>query len=338
MKTKAIAILIICSITFLVSCKKEEEKATKTKNKIEIDKNIKSDSLTLLYKTNNRDNTEEIRITAYEPNENDKYFLTGNKNFILISKYLKKRNEFELVKKDTLISNEFTYTRIGNESFQKVTIDNKEYIFLSVNETEMGNAITEENVAFIMLDNKTLHFYKLDYKGEPTLRSNEAIDGEFIENEDLNSNPEIKKTLYEFAHKSKSVFHNSEDENHYTNYVQKWETDNTVSNHLANGHSEVSDTTYSTYYKDNLFKFTGNYEESESIENNNFKIVCYFRGNIIAFDKNKKLYFPIYTETCVTGCDKKIRFVSKNSIEIKYYEYSPYPTSIINLEEIIFTN
>lgn len=337
MKIKAIIILIIYSVSVLVSCKKEE-KVTKVKDKIEIDKKSKLDSLAVLYKTNNKDNTEEIRITTYGSIENDKYFLAGDKNFILVSKYLKKGDDFTLVKKDTLFSNKFTYTRIGNESFQKATIDNKEYLLLSVNQTEMGNAVTEENVAFIMLDIKTLHFYKLDYTGEPTLRSKEAIDGEFIENESLNSKPEIKKVLYQFAHKSKWVFHTSEDQDHYTNYVQKWEADNNVSNHLANGHSEVSDTTYSTYYKDNLFKFTGNYEESESIENNNFKIVSYFRGNIIAFDKNKKLYFPIYTETCVTGCDKKIKFIAENSIEVKYYEYSPYPTSIINLDQIIFKN
>ncbi|WP_428228991.1 hypothetical protein [Flavobacterium sp.] len=337
MKRKAIAILIICSI--IVSCKKEE----KTVNEVKKDNNKtylvkKLDSVSLLYKTTNKDNTEEIRITSYEPSENDKYFLVGNKNFILVSKYLKKGNDFKLIKKDTLVSNEFTYTRIDEKSFQKIIIANKEYILLSVNETVMGNAVTDENVTFIMLDIKTLHFYKLDYTGEPTLRSNEAIDGEFIENESLNSNPEIKKILYQFAHKSKWVFHNLEDENHYTNYVQKWETDNDVSNHLANGSSGIADVIYSTYYKDNLFNYTGKYDEEESIENNDFKIVSYFRSNIIAFDKNKKMYFPIYTETCATGCDKKIRFISENSIEVKYHEYSPYPTSIINLDEIIFKN
>ncbi|MBF4484295.1 hypothetical protein [Flavobacterium sp. CSZ] len=338
MKIKAITILIFCSIITFVSCKKEEKVTNQAKDKIEIDKDIKPDSLTLLYKTTNKDNTEEIRITAYGSIENDKYFLAGDKNFILVSKYLKNKNEFKLIKKDTLFSNEFTYTKIDKKSFQKETIDNTEYILLSVNETVMGNAVTDENVAFIMLDIKTLHFYKLDYTGEPTLRSNEAIDGEFIENESLNSNPAIKKILYQFAHKSKWVFHNLEDENNYTNYVQKWETDNNVSNHLANGSSGIADVIYSTYYKDNLFSYTGKYDKEESIENDNFKIVSYFRGNIIAFDKNKKMYFPIYTETCATGCDKKIRFVSENSIEVKYHEYSPYPTSIINLDEIIFKN
>lgn len=337
MKIKAIILLLICSIAVFVSCKKEE-KAIKIKDKTETKKDIRLDSLALLYKTTNKDNTEEIRITAYEPHEDDKYFLVGNKNFILVSKYLKEGNEFKLIKKDTLISNEFTYTKIDKKSFQKTTISNKEYILLSVNETVMGTAVTDESVAFIMLDIKTLHVYKLEYTGEPSLRSNEAIDGKFIENESLNSNPEIKKTLYQFAHKSKLVFHNLEDENHYTNYVEKWESDNNVSNHLANGSSGIPDVIYSTYYKDNLFSYTGNYDKEESIENNNFKIVSYFRGNIIAFDKHKKLYFPIYTEACVTGCDKKIRFVSENSIEVKYTEYSPYPTSIINLDEIIFKN
>lgn len=336
MKIKAISLLIICSITILVSCKKEEKTTNQVKSKIESDKKIKADSLTLLYKTNNKDNTEEIRITAYEPSENDKYLLSGNKNFILVSKYLKEGNEFKLIKKDTLISNEYTYAVIGKESFQKVTLKDQEYTLLSVNEVYQGTAVTEQTVSFIMLDTKTLKTYTLMYSGEISLRSKESIDGEFIENKILDSKPEIKKILYEFANKSKWIFHTLKDLHHYSNYVQKWETDNNAINHLANGYSGIADTIYSTYYKDNLFNFTGKYDEEESIENDNFKIVSFFRGNIIAFDKRKQLYFPIYTETCITGCDKKIRFVSENSIEVKYHESSENETSIINLNEIIF--
>ena len=125
MKIKAISLALICSATVFVSCKKEE-KATKLKDKIETKKDIRLDSLALLYKTTNKENTEEIRITAYEPSENDKYFLVGDKNFILVSKYLKEGNEFKLIKKDTLFSNEFTYTKIDKKSFQKETIDNTE--------------------------------------------------------------------------------------------------------------------------------------------------------------------------------------------------------------------
>ena len=86
MKIKAITILIFCSIITFVSCKKEEKVTNQAKDKIEIDKDIKPDSLTLLYKTTNKDNTEEIRITAYGSIENDKYFLARDKNFILVSK------------------------------------------------------------------------------------------------------------------------------------------------------------------------------------------------------------------------------------------------------------
>jgi hypothetical protein len=337
MRRKTITTLIFCVISVLISCKKEE-KATKIKDKIEIDKGVKSDSLALLYKTNNRDNTEEIRITAYELSENNKYLLSGSKNFILVSKYLKNGNELKLIKKDTLISNEYTYAAIGKESFQKVTVKGQEYLLLSVHQSYQGSAVTEENVQFIMLNTKTLNTYMLMYSGETTLHKDESIMGEFVEDKILDSNPEIKKALYQFANKSKWVYHGSKDPNHYSNYMKKWETDNNAFNHLANGYSGIPDTIYSTYYKDDLFKLTGDYDESERIENSNFKIVSYFRGNIIAFDKKKKMYFTIYTEACVTGCDKKIRFVSENSIEVVYHESSENETSIINLDEIIFKN
>ncbi|KFF05785.1 hypothetical protein B0A68_17950 [Flavobacterium reichenbachii] len=325
----------------IISCKKEEKakknQINSNEENLKVTNKTKPDSLTLLFKTSNNIN-EEIRISGYQPMDNDKYFLVADKNFIIVSKYLKSEKELKLVKKDTLVSNEFTYTRIGKESFQKTKIKDQEYILLSVNEIFKGNAVTEQTVSFIMLDTKTLNVYTLMYAGEPSLRSNESIDGKFIENEFLDSKPEIKKAIYEFANKSKWVFHTSKDQNHYTNYVEKWEADNNAFNHLANGYSGIPEVIYSTYYKDDLFKYTGNYEEEESIENDNFKIVSYTRNNIVAFDKNKKLYFPIYTETCVTGCDKKIRFISENSIEVKYYEHSSDETSIINLDEIIFKN
>ena len=338
MRLKVITILFFCSISIFVSCKEEKKATNQAKDKIEIDKDIKSDNLSLLYKTNNKDNTEEIRITGYEISDNNKYLLSGIKNFILVSKYLKKGNEFKLVKKDTLISNEYTYAAIGKESFQKATVKEQEYLLLSVHQAYQGSAITEENVQFIMVNIKTLNTYTLMYSGETTLHKDESIMGEFVESKILDSNPEIKKVLYEFANKSKWVYHGSKDPNHYSNYMKKWETDNDAFNHLANGYSGIPDTIYSTYYKDDLFNFTGDYEESESIENGKFKIVSYFRGNIIAFDKTKKLYFPIYTEACVTGCDKKVRFLSENSIEAVYHESSENETSVINLDEIIFKN
>ncbi|MFP3787380.1 hypothetical protein, partial [Burkholderia sp. SIMBA_024] len=73
-----------------------------------------------------------------------------------------------------------------------------------------------------------------------------------------------------------------------------------------------------TYYTENLFQYNGNYDNDQVIENADYKIVTYFRNNIIGYDKNKKLYFPIIVESCVTGCDKEIQFVSENEIEVSY--------------------
>ncbi|MFB9079976.1 hypothetical protein ACFFLS_08805 [Flavobacterium procerum] len=340
MKRKIIILLVICF--GVISCKKETKVISipepNNRDSIKTDNTTNSDGLTSLYKTKNKDNTEEIRITTSKASEYNKYLLAEDKNFILASKYLKEGKEFKLVKQDTLISNEYNYTSIGKESFEKVTIKDQEYILLSVHETYQGSAITDEMVTFIMLNTNNLNTYNLVYGGETTVHKGEAIVGEFIENKLLNSNPEIKKVLYDFANKSKLVFHAAKDPNHYSNYMKKWETDNNSINHMANGYSGIPDIIYSTYYKDDLFNFTGDYDESQSIENDNFKIVSYFRANIIAFDKNKQLYFPVYTEACVTGCDKKIRFISENSIEIKYLESSQGETSIINLNKIIFKN
>jgi hypothetical protein len=343
-KLNASAFFLILSIFAFTSCKKDQNtlKSEVTKQNTILENsgnNPENSNLSLLYTEDSNNETEFIQISASESHDDDKFFLTGNKNFIIVSKLKKMGGITKPIQQDTLLSDEFQYVHVDAKNFVKKTINNKNYLLMSVLETPMGNGDIERYVNFMMIDTKSLKPYTLQYNGTESLRCDECIDGEFIKNKTLESNPEIKNALYQYANTSKWIYTPKGEEKelpHYKNYEQKWNADNNTENDLANGNSSIPKVLFSTYYEDNLFKFTGDYSENEFIENNKYIIVSYFRSNIIAYDKNKKLYFPVFVESCVTGCNKKIKFVSENTIEVLYTEYSGHKGETLNLDEIKF--
>ncbi|MCC9065760.1 hypothetical protein [Flavobacterium piscisymbiosum] len=334
-------IVLLLSIV-LFSCKNDQKISDDKLKNENTNQNIKKDSTTVqansktatLFEFSNEENTEIIKISATEASDDDKLFLVGDKNVLVASKYTKNTNEEKLVLRNTLFSDEFYYINIDKKAVRK-KIQNTEYFLFAVMESPKGNGDPEFILNFIMLNIHDLKFFILKYTGEATLRCDECIDGRFIENEILDSNPTIKKELYDFANKSKWVYNPSgkeKDINYYKNYEQKWEQDNTAGKTEPTFPHSIK----STYYTENLFQYTGNYNKDEVIENADFKIVSYFRNNIIGYDKNKKLYFPIMVETCNTGCDKKIEFISKNKILIIPTEISSQIADTVNLNEIDF--
>lgn len=343
-KLKACTLFLILSTFAFTSCKKDQntlksEVAIQNTDLESSVNNPENTNLSLLYTEESNNNTEFIQISASESHDDDKFFLTGNKNFIIVSKLKKMGSNIKLIQQDTLLSDEFQYVHVDAKNFVKKTINNKNYLLMSVLETPMGNGDIERYVNFMMIDTKSLKSYTLQYNGTESLRCDECIDGEFIKNKQLESNPEIKNVLNQYANTSKWIYVPKGEEkelSHYKNYVQKWNTDNNTENNLANGNSSFPEVLNSTYYKENLFEFTGDYSENEFIENNKYIIVSYFRSNIIAYDKNKKLYFPVFAESCVTGCNKEIKFISENTIEVLYTEYSGHKGETINLDEIKF--
>lgn len=280
---------------------------------------------------------ELIRIAASEQSEHDPFFLIGDANRIVATKYLDER----VVKADTLLKNEFVYTHIDSATIQQKKEGNNHYLLLTAKETFKGQAITEKTINFILLDINSLEHYTLVYEGTSSVRCYECIDGDYLPAPLLDKKPALKSILFEYANKSKWVYRPAtqaeQDARHFINYEQKWNDDNREDNHLANGHSGISEPIYSTYYADDIFKLTAMHASvSDSIENEHFKIVSYFRGNILCFDKQKRLYFPIYIESCITGCNKKIRFVSPETIEILYDEYSNRGAYTVELNNIRF--
>lgn len=337
MKKNAILILLLSFFTFS-SCKKDQKtekvKTADTIRKEDIEKETSNKTATL-FTLSNQDSTEVVKISASEISSDNPFFLVGEKNVLTVSRYAKNGKSLQFVQKETLLSDEFYYVNIDEHHFLRKKIQNEDYFLFAVMESSQGNGDREIILNFIMLNVTNLKSYTLKYVGEATLRSDEGIDGAFLKNENLEANATIKKELYQFANKSKWVYNPTEEEkdiNYYKNFEQKWQLDNN-----ANTESSFPNSVKSTYYSENLFQFNGNYDKDQVIENDRFKIVTYFRHNIIGYDKTKKLYFPIIAESCATGCDKKIEFVSENEIEITY-EITTQKSDTLDLNTIRFTN
>lgn len=350
---KIILITILLSIV-LYSCEKKVAKkvfldktskqvmATSTNDSVAVDDD--NNSLTSLFSVQNDDKTEEIRISAYQSSEYNKFLLVADTNYVIISKYLKRNEKFILSKKDTLVYNEYTYATIEPSTLAKKKIGNKDYVSLVIKQEYKGTAVTERNVIFYMVSLENFKVYTLVCSSSGTVRAthcDDCIDGELTFDKELDAKPEIKKSLYEVANNSKFIYHPSKKElaiSYYKNYDSKWYIDNKTDNHMANGYSGINDTIYSTYYKENIFDFTGDLDGRETIENEYYKIVNFSRNNVLGFDKRKQLYFPIHIESCATGCNKIVTFVSDQEIKILFDEDYEKEYSIVNLERINFLN
>ena len=299
-----------------------------------------TDSLGLIHTIENQKRSK-IKLWSNNFYGLENFFLSNDKNFILISKQKEIDGELKTIKVDTLLSNEYTYTEIHKESFTQRNVNGQEYFFFSLKETFKGRAITGRDIIFFMINLKTLNFHELVYSGEPTLRCNNCIDGDFQENSNIELRPKLKKSLYDYALTSKHIYVPSEEEKNigfYKNYVQKWYRDNKTKNIMATGHSDIPDIIYSTYYEKDIFKFTGDYG-SDFIENDQYKVVNFFNGSLLAYDKVKELYFPVFVESCNEGCSKEITFINENKINVKY-DHTIFGgiSSVINIDKIIFTN
>lgn len=340
MKTfnKKLTVLVL-SLIAIYSCKRNEEANNKEKKqqsiKIDSTKTTAEDPIVTLFSFNNENNTELIKIATNGAGDDDKFSLGADKITIIVSKYRKNKESLKITQQVTLLVSEFNYINIDSHFLRK-KIQGIDYFLFALKESPMGNGDPSSYLSYIMINTNNLQFYKLGYIGEYTLRSGDSIDGDFTKDKTLESNTTVYNELYQFASKSKWIYKPTEKEkdiNYYKNFEQKWYKDN---NH-EDEETSASSTITSTYYTENLFKFNGFYDDDQVIENADFKIVSYFRHNIIAYDKNKKLYFPVIVGSCAHGCNKEIKFVSENEIEI-VYEMNTQKTDTIDLDKIKFTN
>lgn len=315
-------IFLFCLIV-VVSCKEKKEKVvttagTKTET-ADYDRKIpdsSADKSILIQSTS--DGFFRIFVKSNEPR--GKYFYADTLNVLIAENYIKKDSKFIKTKSSTLLEGEWNYLEIDSTNLYTQKINNVDFQFISANDSFQGKAIPEQSVHFWMINtNNVSEYYELIYSGYPENLCNECIKGDFDDDKKLDKNPFAKKALYDFAKRSKLIYQKSESEKkigHFKNFRENWAKDNQVEINWGAGYEGEMNEVFSTYYRENLFDISGGTETV--LENENYYLTSYFRGDVIGFDKKKKLYFPIVVESCVHFCNKEIDFVNDQTIKITY--------------------
>lgn len=276
-------------------------------------------------------------ICLYAGDKRFSYFYSDTLNRMHVSLCKLNGEVVDTLKTVLLLEDEWSYLTIDSASFRHVAVHDEPYLYFSSSEGFMGQGVIERNVNFHLVNINTLDNFRLLYAGEPSFKCEDCIEGNFVETNQLRETPDILNLLKELSKTSRLIYQRGpKDENVYyhLNYQEKWDKDNQSHNSYATGHGNIISPIHSTYYKTNLFDLNQGSENSV-IENSRYLFRSYFRGNIIGYDKEKKLYFPLYIENCVLGCNKDIEFAGSESIRVTWSE-SEEGTYLISINNIIF--
>ena len=243
-------------------------------------------------------------------------------NRMYAGKFKSINGQIDTIKSVLLSENEWGYFSIDTLSFKTVRINNVPFLYFAFVEGSQGVAVLDKSVYFCLINMSDLSNYELTYVGRNSFKCEDCIEGRFTENSKLKKHPQIAGVLRNLSKKSKLIYQKkAKDGNLYyhLNYEAKWNDDNRADNAWGAGYSYIQTPIVSTYYKTDLFRLNQG-SVSDSIQNDRFILVSYFRGNIIGYDKTNRLYFPLLIESCFNFCNKSIAFFDQDSLRIFYDE------------------
>lgn len=335
MKTrKSLKILIISFFTFIIlnSCNNETKKNETAKQKQQSISNEKANNIfkdlvgiePIYCIITTIDSSEYIICLANKTGliYNDKYYY--NPANIIFYKLSKFANAWQIDIQKPLYNDELSACTFFKE-VEIVTIQNKQYLYFIYSQGELGNAVSYEYLNFNLYSINDLQLFTLTYEGTPIYDKNDSliqINGEFSNIKVLKNNQEILKFFEKKAAKSTLIYRPTEkdlDINNVNNFDKKWHIDNSNIKNVWDVEFNIYQEPLKTTYYDKSI-FPSDIEPTNNIENNRYKIISFFRGNILGYDKIKKKYFPIWLDECSHGCDKSISFIDNSTLQITYIE------------------
>ncbi len=335
-----ISLLLICAITFLSlgSCKNAVEPTAEVSVKAQpvhtVSANI-SDADSLHYNTvfSLKDGDRLFRIWVKSGDRDRKYFYADSVNVLIAENYERINGAWRELWRQILDRGEWNYLNIDSASFKTFKRKSQTYFLFSASSEFQGIAIPDKNMFFWMINTANpKEAYSLLYSGFADATCDGCIKGSFAEDPDL---PEFaRKELLKLAKKSTFIYQPSDAEkkiSDYRNYRQKWQEDNTRDSNYGAGYEGEMDTIYSTYYKEDLFALSQS--TAEEIENEYYIIKSFFRGDLLAYDKKKKKYFPVIVESCAHFCNKEVDFETDHVIKISYEDNRSWT---LDLRQLIF--
>jgi hypothetical protein len=276
------------------------------------------------------------------PRSSNPYFYSDTAVTLSVARFRLQADTIGLLHSKPLRQLEWTYLDIDSASIRTVQVGSKPYVYFEAREEFMGKAITERHVVFYLTSLKDGKAYALGYTGHNDFKCEECLVGTFDADQGEWKGPAaVYEALIAQSASSKLIYHpGPDDEDLYAwqHYETKWTADNGYGpdeNALGAGHIDPHTPIHSTYYTTDLFRLNRG-SAVDSIENEHYKVISYFRSNLVSYDKQKKLYFPVIIEGCNYSCSKDIALLSQDRIRIRYEDPAETPLELSLSEDIIF--
>lgn len=238
--------------------------------------------------------------------------------------YKKVLNGWIVEAEHPILKEEFYYCELAKD-FELASIEGEDYLYFVYSLTSMGNATTYTELHFSLFSLKDHKQTVLLYGGDPVYNSKGeflSVKGEYINVAQLTSKTALLDFIQKKISSSPLVYNYSEEDLDMCrakNYRQRLAMDNEDIAAITKQMKKSQAKMIITYYDESIFPVNES-EISNTIENDDFKVVALFRNDVLAYDKNKKKYFPVWVEECTHGCDKNISFNDKQELEIAYTE------------------
>lgn len=202
------------------------------------------------------------------------------------------------------------------DTFSSLDVGARPYLYFSVNETYKGSATAGlAAVRFTLVDVQTLELFTLVYAGEE--RAGDKLKGAFEDAPELSRRPELLRVLQERAAQCARIF---KGEKSAWAWLDRWQDMNSSLPDVFLRRSFPPRGIRWEYSERNPMKEAPAGSIVGEQENARYRIVAYFRNSVIGFDKSLKKYFPIWAEHCNHGCNKEIRALTSDVLELVYNE------------------
>jgi len=197
---------------------------------------------------------------------------------------------------------------------KKVNLGGNSYVYF---ETESsGSALG--SVVFSLFSPSEMHLYSMSVFG-----ANGNINQPDPVTDDVKNNKNINDYLVKQIAESPKIAHTSEqnlDVNSPDNAVQKWQLDN---EYVRTGMLNYNAPVKFTYYDVNLSDQWNGTTITGTIENNQYKLVSYFKGVVVGLDKVKNKYFIVWVPSDAYEWPTDIAFTDSNTVHINSANSGP---------------
>jgi hypothetical protein len=181
-------------------------------------------------------------------------------------------------------------------------------------------------VDFHLVNVQTLELHRLVFWGEE--RGNGTVQGQFGAADALSGHPDLLAFLKDKAAACPRIYHGGQDS---MSWVDDWKAANASLPDPAMVESFGPVKIRWQYYDQELMKEHPNSEDGIR-ENAQFKVFSYFRSHLIGYDKARKQYFPIWTDTCAHGCNKEIRSLQGSVLAFVFGEWESEKVLYVDLK------